>query len=290
MMKKVALVALLLVLVVVAGWFALRLRRPPRRDLQVELFQGITYMRDARSDPRPLMIHIIGVDLAAPGLSFLVPPGDERSGMDLPARTTGAFLEEFDLQVAINGSFSEPFDPGTLWSYYPKRGDPVNIMGLAISNGETYSDDYPHFPVLCISEGDVRISEGGCPMGTVQALAGNRLLLRDGVSVAGDDPTLHPRTAVALDAAGRRLWLVVVDGRQPGYSEGVSIAELAGIVLDLGAHVALNLDGGGSSTLVVEGAWGARALNAPIHTRMPMRQRPVGNHLGMYAEPGEETE
>jgi len=56
----------------------------------------------------------------------------------------------------------------------------------------------------------------------------------------------------------------------------------------LGAVTALNLDGGGSSTMVISTPAGARVLNAPIHTRIPMRQRPVGNHLGLYAPPLEQ--
>jgi hypothetical protein len=78
---------------------------------------------------------------------------------------------------------------------------------------------------------------------------------------------------------------VVVDGRQPGYSEGVTLAELAEIVLALGAESGLNLDGGGSTALVMAGPFGPQTLDSPIHTRLPMRQRPVANHLGVYALP-----
>jgi hypothetical protein len=55
--------------------------------------------------------------------------------------------------------------------------------------------------------------------------------------------------------------------------------------MELGAYKALNLDGGGSTTLVVADSGGTRSLNSPIHTRIPMRQRPVANHLGFYARP-----
>jgi hypothetical protein len=88
-----------------------------------------------------------------------------------------------------------------------------------------------------------------------------------------------------VDARGETLWLIVVDGRQRNYSAGVTLVELVDIILELGADAALNLDGGGSTTLVMEGTRGAVLLNSPIHTRIPMRQRPVGNHLGVYALP-----
>jgi exopolysaccharide biosynthesis protein len=163
----------------------------------------------------------------------------------------------------------------------------VKVRGLAISDRQKYSDDEPNWPVLCISsDGRAQILQyGGCSADAIQALAGNHMLVEYGVSVAPPNSRVHPRTAVAVDAQGQRLWLIVVDGRQRYYSEGVTLGELAEIVLELGADIALNLDGGGSSTLVVANAWGAHTLNAPIHTYVPMRQRPVGNHLGIYALP-----
>jgi hypothetical protein len=159
--------------------------------------------------------------------------------------------------------------------------------GLAISNGETY--DNAQLPVLCISADHAQIRHAGCSTDTFQVLAGDRIFVADGVPVVRDRSTyhdsLHLRTAVAVGAQSKTLWLIVVDGRQRNYSEGVTIGELADIVLELGAETALNLDGGGSSTLVMAGHWGPRALNAPFHTRIPMRQRPVANHLGVYALP-----
>jgi hypothetical protein len=280
-------IVLLLVLLVALVVVALRPIRPPRTHSRADLFQGVTYIRQARSMPRPLMIHVVEIDLTAQGIGFLVTPGDDTSGMDLSARTTSAFLEEFGVQVAINGSFSEPFRAGTfLWDYYPHSGDPVNVKGLAISDGEKYSDDYKDWPVVCISASQVQISHSGCQVDTTQALAGNLILVEHGEAVVRDGTgKLHPRTAVAVDAQGKTLWLVVVDGRQRDYSEGVTLAELADIVVELGAEAALNLDGGGASTLVIDGRRRARVLNAPIHTRIPMHQRPVANHLGVYAQP-----
>ncbi len=64
-------------------------------------------------------------------------------------------------------------------------------------------------------------------------------------------PRIHPRTAAGVTRSGD-LILLVVDGRQAA-SRGVDLGELAAIMRDLGCHEALNLDGGGSSTLVVNG-------------------------------------
>lgn len=74
----------------------------------------------------------------------------------------------------------------------------------------------------------------------------------------------HPRTAVGVGEGGRRLLLVVVDGRQEGYSAGMTLAELAQVMLELGARDALNLDGGGSSAMAVRAADGTvRVVNRP---------------------------
>jgi exopolysaccharide biosynthesis protein len=74
--------------------------------------------------------------------------------------------------------------------------------------------------------------------------------------------------------------LIIVDGKQPFYSEGVTLRELAAIAIDLGANTALNLDGGGSTTLVIADGLETKILNSPIHNKIPMNERPVANHLG----------
>lgn len=63
----------------------------------------------------------------------------------------------------------------------------------------------------------------------------------------------HPRTLAGVDWAGD-AWLIVVDGRRPGHSIGVTLAGLARLAAALGLRDAVNLDGGGSTTMVVRGA------------------------------------
>ncbi len=62
----------------------------------------------------------------------------------------------------------------------------------------------------------------------------------------------HPRSAVGYDQSGEWIYFVVVDGRQPGYSVGMSLEELAAFLVKIGVYQALNLDGGGSSALIVQ--------------------------------------
>jgi hypothetical protein len=62
----------------------------------------------------------------------------------------------------------------------------------------------------------------------------------------------HPRTMFGVDGAGH-AWLVTVDGRQPDVSAGMSLVELQRLARRIGLTDALNLDGGGSTTMVVAG-------------------------------------
>ena len=79
--------------------------------------------------------------------------------------------------------------------------------------------------------------------------------------------------------------LAVVDGRQPFYSEGATFRELAELLIDQGAYVGMSMDGGGSSTMVIEGDNGMpRVLNSPIHLLIPGTERPVGTHVGIYVK------
>ena len=72
------------------------------------------------------------------------------------------------------------------------------------------------------------------------------------------NPLNHePRTALGYN--DEKLFLMVADGRQRGYSLGMSLSEVAEVMRDLGAQQVINLDGGNSSTFVVEG----RMVNSP---------------------------
>lgn len=80
------------------------------------------------------------------------------------------------------------------------------------------------------------------------AISGESTLLRKGRIKVSDDRILHPRTAVGIDRDTGKILLLVIDGRQ-SHSRGYTLVELARMMKQLGAESALNLDGGGSSTI-----------------------------------------
>jgi hypothetical protein len=267
--------------------------RPPRTQQQQVLFQGIVYQREARLSPRPIVIHLITIDLTAPGLKIFVTPGYPlKNQTETNALTTSDFLRYFNLQLAINGNYFYPFREKTPWDYYPHSGDRVIVLGEAISDGYAYSSVDANFAVLCFLANNRAqiVKTGACPADTVNAIAGRYLLLKEGkLTSSAIEPTNnnkpYPSVAAAIDRTGETLWLILVDGKQPNYSEGVTLAELSEMARKLGAQTAINLDGGGSTTLVTESDRTPKVLNAPIHTKIPMRERPVANHLGFYALP-----
>lgn len=122
------------------------------------------------------------------------------------------------------------------------------------------------------------------PAGVVHAVSGRPILLRDSTLTADVHSEgnagfrgPNPRSAFGLSRDGRRAWLVVIDGRQPARSVGTSLEQTGALLRMLGANSAINLDGGGSSALVVrDPATGAGQLrNRPSDPS----ERPVGNAL-----------
>lgn len=257
--------------------------RPQPKPASRDLFEGVHYAREVRNSPRPMVIHVLTIDLRAEGIELLVTPGDPDAELPSQARTTSQFLQEFGVQIAVNGDGFEPWHSNSLLDYYPHSGELVEPVGYAASRGTVYSELSDAEPVLYISRGN--LARFNTPTGRVyNAISGNQMLVEQGQALSGlqDDP--QPRTALALDKQARRLIIVVVDGRQPGYSQGATLEELAQIILEYGGHFGMNMDGGGSSTLVMrDGLGGAVALNSPINHGLRGWQRPVANHLGIFA-------
>jgi len=113
-----------------------------------------------------------------------------------------------------------------------------------------------------------------------QLIGGTPRIIRDGqISVEWQNESIsesfatdrHPRTAVGFNADSTKLYLFAVDGRQPGFSVGNSLYELANYMLEWGVHEGVNLDGGGSTTMVVR--------NSVVNSPSDGTERAVSNAL-----------
>lgn len=255
----------------------------------VFLSPGIEYRRIRRDDPRPLRIHVLRADPGAGDLEVRAPlgpdpdgPGPAEASLRDPlrlARTSGALVLVNASSFGVVG-YPEGARPP---AYLPGMG--VDVAGLAADSGRIASPSNPRYASFIVDEAGVpRISgHGEAPErdGAVrEAAAGfSPLLVRGGVT-EDRDGDVEPRTAVGLDGRGRVL-LVVAEGRRPGRSEGLTLGELARMMLELGCVEALNLDGGGSSVLVLRiPGRGYRVLTAPADGAGPLRfRRPIPNAL-----------
>jgi Phosphodiester glycosidase/Calcineurin-like phosphoesterase len=171
----------------------------------------------------------------------------------------------------------------TVTEVRPKPGaDALPANGYALVGRETGADT-----LAALKPGDKvsvqyssRTSDGSVPKALI---GGNQLLLRNGEVVAPDDP-LHPRTAVGFTADGKKMFLLTVDGRQAPYLLGLNLKDMASILKEMGAHNALNLDGGGSSTMLARepGTAELDVENKPSDGG----ERLVPNGLALYAPAG----
>ena len=132
------------------------------------------------------------------------------------------------------------------------------------------------------------------------AVAGSEIVLVGGVkpklAETEFNKVAHPRTAVGVSRDGRYLILMVIDGRQPGYSVGATMDDVADWLLRFGASEGLNLDGGGSTALVREQDGKPAVLNQPSGVALgssdnagksggERQQRSNGNNFGVFAKP-----
>jgi Phosphodiester glycosidase len=240
------------------------------------IFRGVERCEGSTQVPRKLQVRAVRVDLQEPTIGFLVTPRIGNGTNAWGGRTTSEFLSEFKCQVALNGSIFDVFAK--------QRGDPMHVEGFSLSRGDYYASTRKWDALLISTNRQAWIARTPADAGRAyNGLSGYYFLLDNGRNNGGMRDR-HPRSAVGLSRNGRYLILMVIDGRQPGYSESASTGETAEWMRKLGAYNALNLDGGGSSALVIEGSDGSpQVLNRPCGPP-PGVERRVANHIGVFAQ------
>ena len=259
--------------------------RPAPVEVRKELYPCLVYYRRVHYLPRMMIAHIVTVDLTCKNIDVLVTPPEKGDKTNpLRGRTTSQFAREFNTQVAINGDGFQPWWSNNLFDFYPHAGDPIAPNGFAASRGKEYGE--VKGPTLFInSSKDATFGEAYRKV--YNAISGQSWLVKDKQPVPDlNDTRTAPRTAIGLDGPGTRLIMIVIDGRQPLYSEGATVQEMAELMIFYGGDNAINLDGGGSSTLVVQNPETGQyeVLNSPIDNYLPGRERVVGNHFGVFAK------
>lgn len=227
------------------------------------------YWLEVKAEPRVLRIHNLKVDLSRKRVELVVVPAEDPDGAGPATAKLTPPMELAERSRAIALVNANP------WQGLPdaegkrqtdwREGLPVEILGLVVTKGVVWSVPAEgHCAFWVDRAGKPHV---GDPVGMPEvreSVAGFLRLLNRGRNLHVTDDKIHPRTAIGLDGAGRFLVLVVVDGRQPGYSEGMNCLELADYMKGLGCKEAVNLDGGGSSIMILADGKGVRrVINDP---------------------------
>ncbi len=268
-------------------------------------FLGVTHHRfiqtpaDKLDAPflRPVVIDVLEIDTRAEGVAFLMQPGNGDAPGEITRITTRAFVDSVNAQVGVNVGF---YDTAAKYG-----GLDTDLIHLAASKGEVYSAARGGEAAFNVSKDNVpEIVEAG-PEGAItlkgnrkvyNAAGGNQRILKDGEVSAPPDANytkaLNPHTALGVSKDKRRVFLATVDGRQKGYAEGMRTDEFAVVLKQLGAWDAINLDGGGSTTMVMDdsadGVQNARLVNSPSDSSSSSRagrERVVANSFAVFAKP-----
>ena len=225
---------------------------------------------ETSSDPRPLKIHFLMVDLTSKNLEVIAIPGDDPDGKG-PAESQLTspitLFKKYNTVAAINAnafdSLSKEKTDHPLWY----EGQPVDIHGMVVSEGRAVSPVEAKRTVFWLDAGHKpHIGDPAKEASVTEAVSDwfSPLIINSRIIPDTSDSEMHPRTALGFDDSGKWLLLVVVDGRQPGYSEGVTLYELAKIMQARECTQSINLDGGGSSIMLIREPDGkVRMLNSP---------------------------
>lgn len=280
----------------------------PAASITDHPFPGITAITRQETSPRNFTAHIIQIDVTTPGLRFkLTRPGGPRETV---RQTTLEFLQQEHAQLAINAHFFAP---------YPSAEMSSDLIGLAASDGTIYSDfEAPAQAYALVTNAPAINIDRQNHLSVIHAsvsrtdlwttLAGSAQIVTDGkVTLPVYRDAQHPegelteggpsrfsnndswyarpnaRTAIAIADNGRTLLLFTVDSAAG--SQGLTVIEMAQILVnDYHATEALNLDGGGSTTLAMEDPVTHIRKIANVSADTPLG-RAVASNLAIFAAP-----
>ena len=241
----------------------------PKRTQPLDLEPlGLKYHLRKLTDPLPNRVHILRVDLANEAIrpAVVIAADPDGDGPAEAALTDPRKLASDPSVVAFMNT--NPWDglpgadgkPDRSWF----QGQPVDIHGIAVSGGKARGPLKPDAASVWVDAAGRVLLGNNAKDRPVEAMTGFQPIVKEGALVVPRGGARHPRSAIGVDRTGKILWLVVVDGRQKRFSEGMNLHELGSVLLDLGCWNATNMDGGGSSVLGLAGADGRlRIVNSP---------------------------
>ncbi|MCG3178760.1 MAG: hypothetical protein BIFFINMI_01089 [Phycisphaerae bacterium] len=213
------------------------------------------------------------IDLAHPGLEICLGTNVDRKSL------TSRFARDNGCSVAINGEAGRSPDANSGFGEWIgnliDRGKPILLQDsdkrpfLAFSreNRATYSP-------AAVVDREVTPEKFNCIWGRIDAIVGGQV-------ITADSRNRQPRTTMGIDREGRRLYLLVADGRQPGHSIGLTRAEVGRLMAAFGAHDGMLCDEGGSSCIYLAALGGIANTPSDNHGQ----ERPTYTHFGVRLAP-----
>jgi hypothetical protein len=260
----------------------LMLMRPPAPDSGQE--HPVVYWEESWEKPRPVQFHFVRIDLESPQYEVFTMLADDPD-RDGPAEAQLVspleLVRRHGAVAAINANafrhLPDGGEDGLRKGWH--QGEAVDIAGLAVSYGSLRSPSEPLLSTFWFDHSGIPYIENFTDgRGAQHAVSGwIDGLLMDGFIMTKKNRSLHPRTLAGIDRKRRYLLLVIADGRLRGYSEGITLYEAALLMKEKGCHDAVNLDGGGSSVMIVSRDRHLRIMNSPSGGKA----RPVPVMLGV---------
>lgn len=276
---------------------------PPAQAAKPMIAAPLPYTVERLALPGPIAGVLVKVNLNDPRVRVAVALADKRDPGDDDRcvgqlETTSQVARKRDFDITINASFfavpvARKITGQKIDYFIGNCGWPE---GWHFSNGKLHGQPRTaRLRATMVVHRDGRVSLADAvqtlPADTQFAVSGSAMMLKDGrPTPPARDDARHPRSAVGLSADARTLYVVAIDGRQETHSRGVTLGELANIFIDNGAHNAINLDGGGSTSLVIKdpgtGVYAVANQPSDLSTlKLPVRgERPVVDVLGIKVE------
>ena len=227
---------------------------------------GVIYTDFTLKSPRLIRAFAVRVDIGSGKFGFKVTPRDKDWGKPMPDYPKGTirtrrvtcrkFMEDAvangeNMVVSVNGSPWGPFQAPWTFKY-------AGNQGLMVSDGQLVAEirkGRPSFVVYKDGSMEFKLFAPGDDTSAIRyAISGFGFVLKDGKLTPKDSPKakLAPRTGYGLSKDKRYLYIIAIDGRQAAYSMGASTYEVGQFLCHLGAYSGLNMDGGGSTTLIAK--------------------------------------
>ncbi|MGC6418460.1 MAG: phosphodiester glycosidase family protein [Bradymonadia bacterium] len=255
-----------------------------------EPFTGVRYLKriGVNNVGGAYTAHGVIVDLCAAGIGVRHTAFDERR------RTASSFAALTGTQVVINGDWScRPIDVDPARSpFRPCVGLPAyHTYGIAAHNGVPWPSSWDRPALLAFGERRVQLYDWNDHQEfepwMQEVISGHFQLVRYG-RIAGEafmesqntPNAIDARSGIGLSQDRRRLFMAVIDGNDAANPKrGMNVGQLAEFLAELGAYSAFGLDGGGSSTMWIQGLGNEGLVSRPSDGA----ERVVGPHLGIYA-------